>query len=62
MVQIINMAAEEIGASKKEEGEGGLLTQCYNILNCMVTRQWNGESEKQYQEAYITRQNRIGAI
>lgn len=23
MVQIINMAAEEIGASKKEEGEGG---------------------------------------
>lgn len=45
----------------KEKGGGGsggvrtVLSQCYNILNCMATRRWNRESKKQYQDAYITR-------
>lgn len=44
---IINMTAEEIGGCVRGGGGGGeergwgqpVLSHCYNILNCMVTRQ-----------------------
>lgn len=37
IMQIINIAAEEVGGRERKKERGG--ARCYNILNDMVTRQ-----------------------